>query len=375
MATDRQLEVLQVYLKTQSFRKTGKILGVDSRYVSRTIKLLEKQGEATWLSPAVIPDHLNVTKTTVQYDADGQVVQEWKRLQPQMQAMQDIVDGLCEQVAGKGKATARKERKTDTTDTLFELDLFDAHVGMYADEKETRDTDYDCDIAAQRMVEAAQGLADRATRPAKCVLVFGGDMMHSDNRRNQTEASGHVLDIDTRYHRVVQYTIAACRDVVKIAASIAAEVEVVVLEGNHSWHSEVWLAKVLEAYYSNCDNITVCSEPSPRKHMVWGDNLLIWSHGDKIAAQKWPMIIAAEFAQQWGSTKYRHLKCGHIHHKKVIAPVTIDEQSGLVVEYLEALCATDAWHTGAGFVGSQKGASAFEYHKTKGLVTRFYHPV
>ena len=89
--------------------------------------------------------------------------------------------------------------------------------------------------------------------------------------------------------------------------------------------------------------------------------------------QKWPMIIAAEFAKEWGQTKFRHLKCGHVHPKKVIAPVTIDEQSGLVVEYLEALCPTDAWHAGAGFIGSQKGASAFEYDFNKGLKTRHYH--
>jgi len=45
------------------------------------------------------------------------------------------------------------------------------------------------------------------------------------------------------------------------------------------------------------------------------------------------------------------------------------------VEYLPALCATDAWHVGAGFIGSQKGATGFEYHRTKGCMTRFFHPV
>ena len=375
MATKKQNEILQTYLQTQSYRGTARKLGVDYKYVRSTIKLLEARGQVPWQSPAPTPPHIDVAKSTVQYNGNGDVVQEWRRQMPQQQAMQQFVDGLCEQVAGRGEAPIRKQRKTDANDLLFELDIFDAHVGMYADEKETRDADYDCDIAAKRMIEAAEGLAARSQRPAKCVLVFGGDMMHSDNRRNMTEASGHVLDVDTRYHRVVQYLIAACREVVNIAATIAAEVEIVVLEGNHSWHSEVWLSRVLEAYYSQCDNIKVINVPSPRKHMVWGDNLLVWSHGDRIAAQKWPMIIAAEFAQDWGATKWRHLKCGHIHHKKVIAPVTIDEQSGLVVEYLEALCATDAWHTGAGFVGSQKGASAFEYHKTKGLLTRYYQPV
>jgi hypothetical protein len=66
---------------------------------------------------------------------------------------------------------------------------------------------------------------------------------------------------------------------------------------------------------------------------------------------------------------------GHIHHKKAIAPVVIDEQAGLVVEYLEALCPIDSWHSGAGFVGSQKGASAFIYSKDHGLEARFYHNI
>jgi hypothetical protein len=108
--------------------------------------------------------------------------------------------------------------------------------------------------------------------------------------------------------------------------------------------------------------------------MVFGNNLLTWSHGDRIAANKWAMIIATEFAKEWGATKFRHHKMGHVHHKKSFAPVIVDEQSGLLVEYLEALAATDSWHANAGFVGSQKGASAFEYHREHGLMTRFFQP-
>jgi hypothetical protein len=161
---------------------------------------------------------------------------------------------------------------------------------------------------------------------------------------------------------------------VNIAASIAPEVEIIVLSGNHSWHSEVWLAQVLDAYYSECPNVKVQLGRSPRRMMTFGNNLLVWAHGDKIPANKWAMIIAAEFAKEWGATKHRHLKMGHVHHKKSFAPVIVDEQSGLLVEYLEALAATDSWHANAGFVGSQKGASAFEYHREHGLMTRFFQP-
>ena len=373
--TEYQKQVVEAYLESGSYNGAARILEKDPSNMRKLIKQLEAQGDVPWRSAAPSPNHLAVKSSTVQYNSKGEVIQEWRRQFPTLELMQDVVDGLCEQVKGKGKVSKAKASKKTGEDILFEIDLFDAHVGMYADEKETLDGDYNCDIAAQRMIEATEALASRANNPSKCVLVFGGDMLHVDNRSNQTPASGHVLDADGRYHRIVNYIIAACTKCVDIAARIAPEVEIVVLEGNHSAHSELWLGHVLKAYYSNCDNIEIKTTPNPRKHLIWGDNLLLWAHGDKIAAQKWSMIIAAEFAKEWGATKYRHLKCGHVHHKKTIAPVIVDEQSGLVVEYLEALCATDAWHAGAGFVGSQKGASAFEYHKTEGLLTRHFKTV
>lgn len=376
MLTEKQKKTLDVYLRNDmNASQTARDLGCNSSTVYQCLKVIEKKGAAPWLSGAPKPDHLGMTKTTVQYDADGKVIQEWRRMSPMLDKMQHVADGLCEQVKGKGKAKARRTRKTDTDEILFEIDLFDAHVGMYADERETLDEDYDCDIASQRMIKAAEGIASRSNRPHKAVLVFGGDMLHSDNRSNKTELSGNVLDVDTRYHRVVSYIIAACRDAVQVAAAIATEVEVVVLEGNHSWHSEVWLARVLDSYYANCPNVTVKLDASPRKKLVFGDNLLVWAHGDKVAANKWAQIIAAEFPKEWGLTKYRHMKCGHIHHQKSIAPVVVDEQAGLLVEYLPALCASDAWHSHAGFIGSQKGACGFEYHKTAGCITRFFNAV
>lgn len=373
--TKRQQEVWDAYQKAGSVRAAATMLKCHRTTVREAIRAIESQGAAPWLASGVIPDHLKMSKTTVQLNADGAVEREWRRLEPRYEKLSDIVECLCEKVKGKGKVPVRTARKTDTEDILFELDIYDAHVGMYADERETLDGNYDCDIAAKRMVEAAEGIARRATRPGRVVVVFGGDMLHADNRSNTTESSKHTLDVDTRYHRVVEYVIAACRDVVQIAASIGAHVDVVILEGNHSWHSEVWLARVLSAYYESCPNVAVQVTPTPRKHIVFGENLLVWTHGDKVAAQKWAQIIAAEFPKQWGVTKFRHLKCGHVHHRMSIAPVIVNEQAGLQVEYLSALCPTDAWHVGSGFVGSQKGATGFEYHRNKGCMTRFFHPV
>ena len=373
--TPKQQQILDAYINTGSYGGAARFLGKDRSNLRKVIKQLESRGEVPWRSKAPTPDHLEVKNSTVQYNAEGEVVQEWRRQYPSIELLKDIVEGLCDQARGKGEAPITKATKRSKEDILFEIDIYDAHVGMYADEKETLDENYDCDIAARRMVEATHALAERANNPSKCVLVFGGDMLHVDNRSNQTPASGNILDADSRYHRIVNYIISACIDCVHIATKIAPSVEIVVLEGNHSSHSELWLGQVLKAFYSKCDNIEVKTNPSPRKHLVWGDNLLVWAHGDRVPANKWPMVVATEFAKEWGATRHRHLKCGHVHHKKSIAPVIVEEQSGLVVEYLEALCATDAWHANSGYIGAQKGASAFEYHKKEGLLTRHFKTI
>ena len=74
------------------------------------------------------------------------------------------------------------------------------------------------------------------------------------------------------------------------------------------------MAEILDAYFHNNPKINVVLQRSARKHMVFGDNLLVWAHGEKLNAEGWQGVVAAEFAPQWGITKHRHLKMGHIHH-------------------------------------------------------------
>ncbi len=328
--------------------------------------------------PPEAPDGLKAPLTTVQYkwDEDKQqyiIANEWRRYMPELEGIERFVDGLCERVKGLGKVKARRPKKTDSDKLLAELDIYDPHVGMFAQEAYTLERNYNSEAAANLMVEAAMNICDRFQPAHEIVVVFGGDIMHMDNRSNKTEKSGNVLDVDTRYQRTIDYAVAACTTVVEVAAQHAKHVRVVVTPGNHDFHSCLWLIRVLRAYYHNCKTVTIDEQQSPRKSLVWGDNLLLWTHGDGVRASKWPMIIAAEFAKQWGQTRHRYLMMGHVHHKKTIAPVMVEEQAGLVVEYLSALCPSDAWHAEAGFVGTQRGASGFEYHKKAGRISRLYY--
>jgi hypothetical protein len=383
MLTEPEQNALDAFLYHKSKRGAARSLEVSEATIRSALKRVERKGFAPWLSGAITPDHLSVAKTTVQYGPDGEVQREWKRLLPNAEAMTDFVDALCERAEGTLKIAPAPKVTRQRKDVLAEICCFDAHIGMYAEAGETNSQNYDSDIAVKRIHNTTDALLCRMNNPEQIVVTFGGDMLHADTRSNKTEMSGNVLDVDSRYHMVVEKAVTACYDVVAMASEVAEKVTVVILEGNHSWHSEVWLAQVLRAAYSQCDRVEVVMQRSARKHMVWGDNLLVWTHGDSVAMTKWQGIISTEFAPLWGKTKWRHLKMGHVHHKNARngkSLVTSDqnggwvENHGLLVEYLPALSATDAWHASKGFIGSQQAMTGFEYHKKQGLITRLYEP-
>ena len=89
--TDRQQEILDLFLVHGNKRKVARELGINESSVRYALRAAEAKGLAPWLSPVAIPDHLSLSKTTVQYNKDGEVIQEWKRLIPMAQNMEDFV--------------------------------------------------------------------------------------------------------------------------------------------------------------------------------------------------------------------------------------------------------------------------------------------
>ena len=378
--TKKQAEVLAEYEKSgYNKRATARKMGLNYSTVNEHLSLIENKGLAPWrMAGAVNSDTRKIGKVTTHWK-DGKIHNEWVRTEPLFEEMQGMVDEMIKRAKGKSRVKVCKKTKLHRDDILGEMAIFDAHVGMYADREETNDESYDLNIACNRMIETARRMAARFDNPHKMVVAFGGDMLHADNRSNQTEHSGNILDVDTRFAKVAEQAEAAMIQVIEIAAQVSPEVEVVVVEGNHSWHSEIWMARILNAYFRNNPKINVTLQKSDRKHLVFGENLLVWSHGDRVKMDKWQGVIATEFAPQWGQTKHRHLKLGHIHHKKkqnatrVAIPNgdTWLEVQGLLVEHLSALCPSDSWHAKSGYIGSKRAISGFEYHRKYGLQTRF----
>lgn len=382
MLNEFDQRVLNSYLKTGNKTYTARDLGVSRHVIRRAVIRIERTGHAPWLSAAAVPEHMALQKTTVMYNAAGEVEREWKRLVPNAQAMEDFVEGLCEKVKGRAKVPARKAKKGDSEDLLTEIAIADAHIGMRVDSKESNDTDYDCEIAEKQLIETSEYFIGRMGRPHRMIVSFSGDMQHMDNTRNVTEHSGNSLDVDSRFNRVVDYVVTVCREVVQMAASIAENVDIVVVPGNHSETSEVWLAKVLEAYYHECPNVNVLMQRTNHKNITFGSNLLVWAHGHGVPLKRWGEVIPNEFREIWGRVKHCHVKTGHFHHRRMKKSSAIvenqsgwEEHGGVLAEILPAACPPDAWHSFKGYRGAMQGMAGFEYHREHGLYSRFYQPI
>lgn len=380
--TEKEQSILDSYLKTGNKAGTAKELGLSRHAVRWAIEKIERNGEAPWLSKAPMPEHMKQVKTTVQYDAKGNVIQEWKRLVPSVQCMEDFVEGLCEKVKGKAKVKPRKSKRGDKEELIAEISIFDFHAGMLADAEETGGKDWDCKIAEELLIDVVGKLLSRFDNPSKIIVSFGGDMTHTNGRIPTTERSGNIMDVDSRYSKVIQVIRRVCIRTIDMAAQVAPEVDVIVVRGNHDPDGSEWLGLVLDSFYSNCPSINVLLQRTDRKHIVFGSNLLVWAHGDGIALKRWGEIIPNEFREKWGKTNFCHVKVGHVHHRrgKKSSVITQNdegwvEQGGVLAESLPASCFRDAYHAAHGYFGQMVGIAGFEYHAKYGLWSRFYQPM
>lgn len=264
---------------------------------------------------------------------------------------------------------ARPLRRVARGAHMLEVSIYDAHFGKLAWDIETGHGNYDLKIAERDFAEALETILARTKSFAfeQIVFVLGNDLMNADSRANQTTA-GTPQDTDGRYHKafgIVRRT--ATRAIDRLRG--IAPVRVPMVPGNHDtmgvWH----LGDSLQCYYRGQTDVTIDNDPKQRKYHQYGANMLMWTHGDKGKRTNYPQIMASEQAAMWGSTKFREIHLGHRHLSELAS------FPGVQVRTLRALTATDAWHAEQGYVGNLRGAEAFVWHRTEGLISQALYTV
>jgi len=253
---------------------------------------------------------------------------------------------------------------------LLEVNIFDLHLGKHAWHEETGE-DYDLKIASELFLDCLSDLMKHGLNYGLERILFpvGNDFFNVDNRINTT-SNGTPQSEDTRWQKTFRVGRRLIMDGIE-ALSQKAPVDIIVVPGNHDFERTFYLGEVLEAVYTNNQNVNVNNGANPRKYYQYGDNLIGFTHGKDEKILDLPLIMASEAPDLWAATKYREWHLGHIHHKKEIKWVSIQEQKGATVRFMRSLTPPDGWHHQKGYVGNTRSGEAYVWHRTDGLIGQF----
>jgi len=259
---------------------------------------------------------------------------------------------------------------------MLELDLFDHHFGSYVWGAETMGDDWDQSRAEERFHDAFGRLLNLSSLfPIERVLIpMGNDLVHyepgaQDSGAGHRTLNGTLLDSDTRYKHTYKRVREAFASAIETAAAMFP-VDVVVVPGNHAGITEFTIGDSLECWFRNHPNVSIDNSPPVRKYYSYGQNVIGFTHGHGEKLTDLPLIMAQE-SPYWSCSKFREWHIGHRHRTRHTVHQPVEDIKGVVVRELPSLTPTDAWHFFKGFIGSQRGATAFLWSRDHGPEGQF----
>ena len=320
----------------------------------RTVSPLSVNGD--------IADGYVVKGQSTLYDKDGSVKLQWQKTdrssELQLKMLKATVDAMCEDLP---KALPVQLKEKTNSNMLNQITLTDYHVGMMAWHEEGG-ADWDLKISEDLLYKAFKSLIHRMPEAETCVIAQLGDFLHFDGIISVTQ-SGHVLDSDSRFTKIIRVAIRMLRTIINLALLKHKYVHVVCAEGNHDQASSKWLSNMLDVFYDDEPRLTVDTSALPYYAYQHGKTSLYYHHGHKKNMAQAPLLMAAMFPKIWGSTEYRYYHCGHYHHQKTI------ESPGIICEQFQTLAAKDAYSSHGGYM-AERAVHGISYHKQYGQVGR-----
>jgi hypothetical protein len=361
-ATARDVEILDAIEKAGGVKKAAALLGVAHQNVYRAVKNLQARAAKYGYSPEAdargeAPEGFRLRGKSTYYDRDGKIRGQWVKTQVDADQREAALLALAE---GLSATLPRAERGDPAPGSLPRslltlISFFDFHFGMRAWARETGG-DWDLAIAARIFDRALASFFDRTPPAATCLLNFGGDFWHYDSMQPVTNRSGHVLDADSRKHKMIQIAAVAIRRAVSQAKLRFERVILLVEEGNHDEETAVTHQVLLAALYENDPQVEVIVSPLPYYALRHGKMMLCFHHGHLKKIDQLPLLFAALFREMWGQTRVAHIHTGHFHHAYE------KEHPGATVTQHPTLAAPDSHAARHGYV-SERAAIAHTYHE------------
>lgn len=272
--------------------------------------------------------------------------------------------------------TTPKDIKTHKENNLFEVTLFDLHIGKLAWGGETGEN-FDTKIARRRYLKTIEKLIERASgfEFSKILFPIGSDFFNSDTIYNTT-TKGTPQDEDLRWQKTFKVGTQLLVDAINMLKETGVPVDVVVIPGNHDFERSYYLGEYLAAWFNIDPMVNINNGASPRKYYRFGKVLIGLTHGSEEKEASLPLLMASDIESKplWSETLFHEWHLGHIHRKRDMKYIALDksrmtnEDLGVTVRYLSSLTGTEEWHHKKGFVGATKAGEAFIWNDKTGMI-------
>ena len=238
-----------------------------------------------------------------------------------------------------------------TDPCVYEISLPDIHYGKRTEET-LQDLEANFMSCIEDLVEKASGLDIE-----KFLLPIGNDGMNSEGMRRSTTKGtpqDDVADWKDTFRGYWQLMVRAIDHLKEIAP-----VHVIVVSGNHDFERMFYAGDVISGWYKNDKNVSVDNSLEQRKYFEYGNNMIMFTHGDKEKPAEMPLIMATEQPLMFARCNFREAHCGHLHKEMV------NEYRGIKVRFLPSICSNDSWHKGMGYE-AKRTAQAHIWSKERG---------
>ena len=242
------------------------------------------------------------------------------------------------------------------TENVTLINIFDAHIDKVCRAIETGEESTIKDNC-NRFREAVDYLLQNIGSPELIIFPVGNDFFNVNDCRGTTK-KGTPQEQTTNFIDAFEIGLTLITECIDKIATIAP-VYVPIIAGNHAEDLENILGVALKVLYGKTPSIEIEATRIERKYKQYGQNLFMFSHGDKAKNKinAIPSIMAVEQPDLWAATTQRFAIYGDIHHEQT------HELNGVTAMFLRSMSTQDKWHHAQGYVGSRKTAYAMTYSK------------
>jgi hypothetical protein len=366
--TDRQREIIQAVHECGSNTQASKKINIARQTIDEHVKKIKARAATLGFSPEhdmtrPVPDAFVVRGVSTYYDKDGNPSGQWVKSRLDDNKFQELLKSAVEGFKDDLPRVSLINPPPLGNDNLLNCYVItDYHLGMLSWSEETGE-DWDIQIAEDLIYKWFAQAIHQSPDANTAIFAQLSDFLHFDGMDAVTPASKHLLDVDTRFAKLVRVAIRIIRQIINMLLQKHQHVHILMLDANHDPVSQIWLREWLAVTYENEPRITIDTSPNPYNAYEFGNTALFFHHGHKKRIADVSSVFAAQFREMYGRTKYAYAHTGHLHH------LDVKENNLMIVEQHRTLAAPDAYSARGGYLAG-RDAKVITYHRNYGEVSR-----